>query len=1155
MATLGNISFNIKNEYDATATYLKDDIVHYNGQWHLCTTDTTAGFNPDSHAGYWDTWQSMFNWRGAYSHAGSTAYNINDVVQVDVPMYIETKSGRMQSGLNVGSQHPYTRKGGEAVSPTVVASVTVTVGGSGYTSVPTVTIGGVTSGGASAQATATAIVVGGVVTRIDVVTNGVGYSTVPDVVFSGGGGTLAAATAVLTDISKYFGKGLSKTGSLVENKEFVSESTYICTTAVTLPASPTESDYPYANNSNWDLVTSEHDFDDTEVLDVQTWNPDGNSGKGQLDNAVKKVQHDHGVWTGNYRDCIKLPNKGLVGDNSPYYALGDNKQSTVWHGKGYINGAGGVTRWGSNDGAACAFEHDIYTAIETSHDFLDWFTSTDHKEWDSFLDGYIEEFRIMNNIPANTTVPLAPIGTDIFTDLLIQSGSEADGEKTFTDIGQGTFPVMPHETLAPDSGDIRNHNDYNRTPDGANKTSGWNQVQHTTEEALFGTSSIRFGGDGDYLRLKADVKWDQFVTSGVNGYIDFHIKLKDGGKGRGRQAIVEQYYQKDYYWALYYREHYGFNFEIWWDGSMRFQTGWGGEIFDEDWYFIRLVKTTGDDYQIWKQANGAGGLQGTTSTNLSAICTGNYTTSHQMRVGSTAVPSFTTGSLWIGGRGGTSPHNTPDAEPPKCVQLEVGDNHMLMLFNNGEVYHGGHGGEGQTGDGSNSTRSYMARCGGTYSEVYRRYDGGFDADHHTTYRTRFVRIATSGGQRQENNHSCYAIDEDGWVWSWGYNGYGQLGHTGTTNVNYPKRIDDGTVAGSTKSSFNSFGSGYAIQGIWAAGQEYGYVHAVDENGGLWAFGNNDNGQLGTGDVADRSSPQLIDSGTWVDGTRGAIRKVQQCSGGNNSSTAILTSTGEIWVTGYNAQGWHCMDNTTQLTSFTRCTFGPGSATWVGHADNVTGSTKAVNIWYTGNGNHVNLWIRDDLGYQWVAGRNAYEVHGNYLGNTTNSHKPELVYIALPDPVHTPAIAGTTQRVHMRNVRSMGCNLFEGADYDGMGVTVVTDEGNSWVSGRGDYGSQSTGNATSATHIGGLSDGAHGIEIQNNGWFQPLRGASFAQGHFVDVVGTGHRQSNDPFWMTLWQTDRNRCMKAGRSDRGAGQHIGSSVHQRHVDPYIMDGVYN
>ena len=554
-----------------------------------------------------------------------------------------------------------------------------------------------------------------------------------------------------------------------------------------------------------------------------------------------------------------------------------------------------------------------------------------------------------------------------------------------------------------------------------------------------------------------------------------------------------------------------------------------------------MTKTTSDDYTIWKQQNGEGGLQGTRSASVSAICTGNNTANWAMREGTN------TGSLWIGGRGGTSPFNTPDGEPPKCIQLEAGDNHMMMLFNNGEVYHGGHGGQGQSGDHADSTRNYMARCGGTYTEVYRRYDGGTNGSYHTTYRTRMVRIATSGGQRQEENHHCVSIDEDGYVWTWGYAGYGQLGHANSTSYNYPRRLDNGTPT-------SRFG-GKAVEGIWAAGQEYGWNHAVDEDGDLWSWGYNGYGQLGDGTTTERNVPTLIDTGTWVSGTRGEIRKIQMAGGGSYSSTAILTDTGEIWVTGYNAQGWHCMDNTTTLNSFTRCTFGPGSTGWAAHAQNVVGSTKAVNIWYTGNGNHVNLWIRDDLGYTWVAGRNISENHGNYAGNTTNSSVPELVYVGLPNPVTQKAIAGQTQRVHLRNLKAIGCWFGNDGDYDQMGQAMVTDEGHSFVAGDGDYGCASTGNADSNFVIGDRSDGSHGLEIQNNGWFQPLRAPSHAQGHFVDVQGTGHRQSNDPFWMTLWQTDRNRCMKAGRGNRGNGQHIGSWSHEGSIHPYIMDGVYN
>ena len=123
--------------------------------------------------------------------------------------------------------------------------------------------------------------------------------------------------------------------------------------------------------------------------------------------------------------------------------------------------------------------------------------------------------------------------------------------------------------------------------------------------------------------------------------------------------------------------------------------------------------------------------------------------------------------------------------------------------------------------------------------------------------------------------------------------------------------DDGT----TNTPKSRFGE-KAVVGIWAAGQEYGWCHAVDEDGDLWSWGYNGYGQLGDGTTTSRNVPTLIDTGTWITATRGEITKIQMCGGGSYSSTAILTSTGQVWVTGYNAQGWHGMDNTT--TFFTLC---------------------------------------------------------------------------------------------------------------------------------------------------------------------------------------------------------------------------------------------
>lgn len=72
-----------------------------------------------------------------------------------------------------------------------VIEVAVTAGGSGYTSVPTVTF----AGGAGVGAAATATVAAGTVTAITVTNRGTGYTGTPTVTIGGGGGTGATAKA------------------------------------------------------------------------------------------------------------------------------------------------------------------------------------------------------------------------------------------------------------------------------------------------------------------------------------------------------------------------------------------------------------------------------------------------------------------------------------------------------------------------------------------------------------------------------------------------------------------------------------------------------------------------------------------------------------------------------------------------------------------------------------------------------------------------------------------------------------------------------------------------------------------------------------------------------------------------------------------------
>lgn len=91
-----------------------------------------------------------------------------------------------------------------------VASITVTDGGSGYISAPTVTVGG--------NATATATVSGGKVTAITVTFSGFDYLSPPSITFSGGSGTGAAATANMVYVDDEYNGFKQSLSHLIANQ-------------------------------------------------------------------------------------------------------------------------------------------------------------------------------------------------------------------------------------------------------------------------------------------------------------------------------------------------------------------------------------------------------------------------------------------------------------------------------------------------------------------------------------------------------------------------------------------------------------------------------------------------------------------------------------------------------------------------------------------------------------------------------------------------------------------------------------------------------------------------------------------------------------------------------------------------------------------------
>ena len=118
-----------------------------------------------------------------------------------------------------------------------------------------------------------------------------------------------------------------------------------------------------------------------------------------------------------------------------------------------------------------------------------------------------------------------------------------------------------------------------------------------------------------------------------------------------------------------------------------------------------------------------------------------------------------------------------------------------------------------------------------------------------------------------------ALDNDGNIWTWGNNIYGQLGDGTTQNRSIPQKI---AVEGNVKFEMISAGKYHAL--------------ALDENGNIWSWGYNGNSVLGDGTTQSRSVPQKI----TVEGNV----KFKMISSGNLHSL-VLDEDGNIWVCGNN----------------------------------------------------------------------------------------------------------------------------------------------------------------------------------------------------------------------------------------------------------------
>ncbi|WP_258334410.1 RCC1 domain-containing protein [Bifidobacterium asteroides] len=324
------------------------------------------------------------------------------------------------------------------------------------------------------------------------------------------------------------------------------------------------------------------------------------------------------------------------------------------------------------------------------------------------------------------------------------------------------------------------------------------------------------------------------------------------------------------------------------------------------------------------------------------------------------------------------------------------NNFSLAVGSDGNAYAWGFNNYGQLGNGNTSNRN---------TPVIVKKPAGVSDD--------FTYVQVSAG----TDHSL-AVGSDGYAYAWGNNNNGQLGNNITSFSSVPVRVCDPSTGSNADTGLK------AIQ--VSAGRLFSL--AIDQDGNIWAWGYNDNGQLGNGKTSGTNTPQSV----LLDPKHAStVLKAVQVSAGDFHSLAI-DQDGNTWAWGRNDYG--------QLgngkTSGTNANPTPSSVLLdPKHANTVL---KAVQV---SAGGSLSLAIDQD-GNTWAWGHNDYGQLGN--GRTSSLRNPVPSSVLL-NPKDTSTVLKAVQ-VSAGWAHSL----------------AVDTDGNAWAWGQNNYGKLGN-NTTSDQH--------------------------------------------------------------------------------------------